>query len=184
MAQPQPELGKSLDDLWTLADSFGGIRGFKPALAFDPSPIDALIGANIPQGLDLARYLDGMSNISGVGVYRDERRRRIDVLGKTWNSMFQMPALSVVMQRGDIGTIIGVEVTALPEVPHDRPGTPIPLARVPMALLAADAAQTLAPEFYLDTNLPEVQNLAQAVGSALFEGIIDFHGDSGQSRHQ
>lgn len=157
---------------------------FDPALAFDPSSIDALVGAKIPPKLDLPRYLDGMSNVAGVAVYESAASKRIEVVGKAWGRMLKAPMLSMGMERGELGTIIDVEVAAVGETPRDEPAEPITLARVPMAILVAEADRTLAPEFYMDTNLPEVQYLAECVGSLLLDGIIDFHGASGNSPHE
>jgi hypothetical protein len=184
MAVFKPELGKSLDDLWNLASTFGDIRGFDPALAFDPSSVDALVGAKIPPKLHLHGYLDGMSNITGIGVYSAATSRKIELIGRVWRSVLKPPVLSINMVRGEANTILDLEVLATAETPRDRPGQQITLARVPAALLIADAAQSLAPEFYLETNLPEVQNLAQSVGRLLFDGLIDFHGASGESPHE
>jgi hypothetical protein len=183
MTNSNPNLGGSLNYLWDLGRSLGGIHRFSPAYEFDPQAIDAVIGAGrtLPNQTE---YLNGMSIITNAVVLLAPRGEKIQLMGRPWEHEYHPPTLSVSLKQGELGNVLDLEVRATPEFPRNQEGMPVTLARVPMALLVAEAEGTLGPEMCLEAKFPELQRLTAAFGAVMLEGIIDFHGPAGQSPHE
>ena len=140
--------------------------------------IGVLLGHRRRWHLDVDEYLSAMGHISGATVTSPEAyRRRIAFAGLTLSVEQEPPRLIVGLARDERERIVDCSVAIAPSVPHEAAAPEYMLARVPLALLAADAIGALTPDFRASGRMSEVQNLAAAAGAVLLDGAVG-HGST------
>ncbi|HEX7963325.1 MAG TPA: hypothetical protein VF466_01915 [Candidatus Saccharimonadales bacterium] len=169
----RPPFEDSLHHLWLHSQLELPPQFAKPVSFNAGALIGVLLGHRRRWHLDVDRYLSAMGQITGAtATSPEEYRRRIAFAGQTLSLEQGPPQLIVGLARDERERIVDCSVAIAPSVPHDAAAPEYMLARVPVALLVADADGLLTADFRTDARMPELQNLAVAAGAVLLDGAM------------
>ena len=174
----RPPFENSLHHLW-VNSQLELPPHFAEPVSFDAEAlIRVLLGHRRRWHLDVDSYLLAMGRITGAtATSPEDYRRRVAFAGQPLGLEQEPPQLIVGMARDERERIVDCSVAITPSVPHEAAAPEYMLARVPMALLIADANGVLTPDFRAAARMSELRNLAVAAGAVLLDGAVG-HGST------
>lgn len=148
---------------------------FEPPVQFDTTLIEPF-GIGRRRGLaDFPAYVKSMQVITAAVVVADSTQsldRRIELCGQRPHQEYHPPRLNIALERDAQGNMVDCAVYAQEAAAALAPADEHRLAKIPLALLAADLSHPGVADLCTEWRLPQVARLVHAAGAVLLQGAV------------